>query len=224
MTRRIAFVLAMAAGTVFTAPASADRECFDNSCRMPEVLEAPEAPPQPVEEPATAQAAPSQPALPPQATSGPVQPQMIVDALPTHEPLAKRPLPHHVKTVRHASRQHESLDDTVDVVAGRQYAAAQPTPGYSPHRAEPYPGAGIVVVVPGVQYGANGVGLEQSRQDPSWRLCQTDRPGRPCTPYNYQPYGAYGYRPMGDYRAATSAPAVVHQPGAKVIVVEDYGR
>lgn len=220
MTRRIAFVLAIAAGAAFTAPASADRECFDNSCRMPEVLEAPEAAPQATEEPVTAQPAAAA-AAKREPAPGPVQPQMVVDQLPTHEPLAKRPLPQQTKLVRQAERQLESADEPVEIVANRQYAAA---PSYAPHHAQPYPGAGIVVVVPGVQYGANGVGLEQSRQDPSWRLCQTDRPNRACTPYNYQPYGAYGYRPMGDYRAQPSAPVVSHQPGAKVIVVEDFSR
>ena len=39
-------------------------------------------------------------------------------------------------------------------------------------------------------------------------------------PYNYQPYGAYGYRPLGSYRPQHAAPAYVYVPDAKIITVD----
>lgn len=228
MSRRIALVIAVAAGTAFVAPAAADRECFDNTCRMPEVIEAPETPPAAAEEPkAVVEAAPAAASAEPSpASPGPTQPQMAVDALPKPplEPLAKRPV-EPAQPVRQASqppRYYEAASEPVDVVGGRQYAAVETAPTYSPHQAQSYPGAGIVVVVPGVQYGADGVGLEQSRQDSAWKLCQTDRGERGrCTPYNYQPFGPYGYRPLGSYRTQPSGPSYVYVPGAKVITIEE---
>jgi hypothetical protein len=38
----------------------------------------------------------------------------------------------------------------------------------------------------------------------------------PCT----QPYGAYGYRPLGSYRAYRSSPGYVYVPDAKVISID----
>jgi hypothetical protein len=79
----------------------------------------------------------------------------------------------------------------------------------------------VVVVVPGAQYGEDGVALLQGRQDSSWELCQSDRRGKGrCGPYNYQPYGANGYRPLGSYRQYRSAPAYVYVPDAKIITIE----
>ncbi len=83
------------------------------------------------------------------------------------------------------------------------------------------PSAGVVVVVPGVQYGADGIGLVEGRENSAWQLCQSDWPteGR-CTPYNYQPYGPYGYRPLGTYyRPQPVAPAYIYVPSAKSVPV-----
>lgn len=225
MSRRIAYVFAIAACAAFVAPASADRECFDNTCRMPEVTEAPEAPAATADEPkATAEAAP-QGASPPPAPE-PIRPQMAVDALPRPgiEPLAKRPIEGLQKPVRQAVREiprtYEASDEPVEPVGGRQYTA-EPSLAYAPHQARSYPAARVVVVVPGVQYGADGVALEQGRQDSSWELCQSDRRanGR-CGPYNYQPFGAYGYRPLGSHRPYRPVSTYVYVPGAKVITIE----
>ena len=41
MSRRIAFAILTTAATLICAPAHADRECFENSCRMPEVVDPP---------------------------------------------------------------------------------------------------------------------------------------------------------------------------------------
>jgi hypothetical protein len=228
MSRRIALVIAVAAGTAFVAPAAADRECFDNTCRMPEVIEAPETPPAAADKPkAVVEAAPATASAESSLSSpGSARPQMAVDALPKPplEPLAKRPV-EPAQLVRQATqppRYYEAATEPVEVVGGRQYAAVETAPIYSPHQAQAYPGAGIVVVVPGVQYGADGVGLEQSRQDSAWKLCQTDRGERGrCTPYNYQPFGPYGYRPLGSYRTQPSGPSYVYVPGAKVITIEE---
>ena len=82
------------------------------------------------------------------------------------------------------------------------------------------PGAGVVVVVPGVQYGADGIGLMEGRQNSAWQLCQSDWPtdGR-CSPYNYQPYGPYGYRPLGTYWPQAVTPAYIYVPNAKIVTV-----
>src|SRR4029077_2441341 len=82
--------------------------------------------------------------------------------------------------------------------------------------------AGIVVVVPGVQYRSGGIDLIQGRQNSAWQLCQLDWPidGR-CTSYNYQPYGAYGYRPLGTYRSQPTTSVHIYVPSAKIIPVVD---
>ena len=85
---------AIAGCAAFVAPASADRECFDNICRMPEVIEPPAALAQAAEQPQQ----PNVEAVPPATTERgappPIVPQMAVDALPRPglEPLARRPV------------------------------------------------------------------------------------------------------------------------------------
>jgi len=99
----------------------------------------------------------------------------------------------------------------------RQYGNA----GRATYATSSYAQPNAGVMVPGVQYGADGVGLAQGRQDSSWELCQTNRRGDGrCTPYNYQPYGAYGYRPLGVYRPHQSTPAQVYVPDAKIITMD----
>ena len=94
--------------------------------------------------------------------------------------------------------------------------ALQPLPNH------PSAGAGIFVVVPGVQYGADGIDLIEGRQNSAWQLCQLDWPidGR-CTPYNYHPYGPYGYRPLGTYRSQPVTPIHIYVPSAKIVPVGD---
>jgi len=41
MSRRIVFAILAAASALICTPARADRECFENSCRMPEAVEPP---------------------------------------------------------------------------------------------------------------------------------------------------------------------------------------
>jgi hypothetical protein len=236
MSRRIAYVIAIATCAAFVAPASADRECFENTCRMPEVVEPPDAPVLPSEETAVAAGAvtavkkqeperlpPAPEPARPRTTADqrrpapePVRPQMIVDQLPRPAP---KPAPH-----RAAERENPALQDRepresgpIEIV-GRRYAAVEAS-AYAPYPTQP--GAGVVVVVPGVQYGAGGVALAEGRQSGAWRLCQHDRPGNGrCTPYDYQPYGPYGYRPLGSYRPQRSLPAHVYVPDAKIIHID----
>ena len=213
MSRRIAYVFAVAACAAFAAPASADRECFDNTCRMPEVIEPPEAPRRDAGDdgrsPAVRNAAlRSSPSVrcPPAPQS--ISPQMIVDQLPRP---ALRPSPHRpvepASAQAGASGRHgaPSVSNEPVEVVNRRYAG-----GRTPCELSDAAGAGMSSwSSPGVQYGADGVGDGKARQNPSWELCQRDRrdDGR-CSPYNYQPYGAYGYRPLGTYRPQRAAPAL----------------
>jgi hypothetical protein len=226
MSRRIAYLFAAAVSVMFVAPAVADRECFDNTCKMPEVTEAPDAPAQAVEETEvakeTSQSKETAPIketptnaerLPP--APEPIRPRMVVDELPRP---ALKPSPYRPaetewgKSVREAV---QTVGEPIEVISrGVQqqiYAAA-------PHSLQP--GAGVMVVVPGAQYGADGIVPLQGPQDSSWELCQSDRRDRRCGPSNYQPFGAYGYRPLGDYRRHRSAPGYVYVPDAKVIVID----
>lgn len=248
MSRRIAYVFAIAGCAVFVVPASADRECFENTCRMPEVIETPDAPAEALEQPvitdATRSAAPRADAVPvmapapvpaPTAASAPppapIRPQMVVDQLPPpalkplpfapHEPVrqAKRPPTRQVEIpkVRQAEAPHEPVE-----VANRAYSSAGSEPVYA---ASSYvqPSANVIVVTPGYSYGDDGVVMAHKRNDPSWKLCQTERSRHDdtCSPYQYHAFGAHGYRPLGSYRVQRAAPAYVYIPDAKIVTVVD---
>ena len=233
MSRRIAYVFAIAGCAAFVAPASADRECFDNICRMPEVIEAPDAAEQPEQ--------PNVDAVPPAVAERrspsplPIVPQMAVDALPRPglEPLARRsgdlasfrsaaPAPAPRQGVRQLSAPAGEPSRAVEVVnQSPSYSVEQST--YAANALPSQRGSGVIVVVPVVQYGQDGVALLQGRQDSSWQLCQSDRRDRnagQCGPYSYQPYGAHGYRPYGSYRQYRSAPAYVYVPNARIVTID----
>ena len=110
----------------------------------------------------------------------------------------------------------------VEVVSGGPHYSVEPSPSYPTALVPSYPGGGVVVVVPGVQYGEDGVALLQGRQDSSWQLCQPDRHDRHalCGPYSYQPYGASGYRPYGSFRQYRVAPAYVYVPDARILTID----
>ena len=234
MSRRIAYVFAIAGCAMFVVPASADRECFENTCRMPEVTETPDAPVEAVEQPvitdATRTAAPradAVPAMPPP----PVRPQMVVDQFPPpalkplpfapHEPVrqAKRQPTRQVESpkVREAAARQEPVE-----VASRAYTSASPEPIYA---APSYvqPSANVIVVTPGYSYGDDGIVMAHKRNDPSWKQCQTERGRRDdtCSPYQYHAYGEHGYRPLGSYRVQRTAPAYVYVPDAKIVTIGD---
>jgi hypothetical protein len=116
MSRRIATAFALAACAVVITPALADRECFDNSCRMPDVTDQPtevvevapnvvlpspdiDTPPAIVEEPRAA-AAPAPVTAPPTATPGRPLPRIAEPRVPRPVPPIKRyeqspPAPRH---------------------------------------------------------------------------------------------------------------------------------
>src|SRR5262245_30109441 len=60
-------------------------------------------------------------------------------------------------------------------------------------------GVGVVTVPP--PYLGDGA-VPPVYPDPVWKLCQVDG-GRSwnynCSPYDYFPYGEYGYQPLGSY-------------------------
>jgi hypothetical protein len=247
MSRRIVYAFAIAGCAAFVAPASADRECFESSCRMPEVMEAPEAAPEAIVEPVTAQpqATAAQPSDPqsqaaasnagpkpeslspgtrPAAASakpapGPIRPQMVVD----RSPPALKPLPF----APHEPIRPPSRSRTADVqepveAASRGEDAAYTAPGYgAPYPVQP--DARVIVVTPGYSYGDDGVVLAHKRHDPSWTLCQTGhgRGDSTCSPYQYHAFGEHGYRPLGSYRTQRAVPVRVHVPDAKIIAVLD---
>lgn len=239
MSRRIAYLFAVAACATLAAPAGADPECFDGVCRMmPQVIEPPQPVAQAVEEVAPAAPEPQgvvkqdMPAEMLRAHPAPetIRPQMRVDDLP-RPALPQRPVDtahqkpalHPVKpkparaVVRHAPPPAVAVEEPAEPVevVSRRYA---PEPRvYAAHPAVPH--AGIVVVAPGAQYGEDGIAVANAPQDQSWRLCQGSARSR-CIQYNYQPYGAYGYRPLGTYRAYRQAPSYVYVPDAKVITVD----
>ncbi len=248
MSRRIAYVFAIAGCAVFAFPASADRECFDNTCRMPEVIETPEPTAEPIVEPAAAdpvrapnsQAAATAPQrVEPQSTVPPaasasaavparpvyapeaVRPQMVVDQLPRP---ALKPLPFAPhEPVRQPKpvpeRQAEAPREPVDVTH-RTYASAEPA-----YAAKSFvqPSAAVLVVTPGYSYGSDGVVMAHKPNDPSWKLCQGERGRREqtCSPYQYHAFGEHGYRPLGAYRTQRVAPAYVYVPDARIITIAE---
>jgi hypothetical protein len=202
MSRRIAYVFAAACAT-FAAPAGADPECFDNVCRMPEVLEMPQAPT--VEERGVADAVPQA-----EQRSGPapIRPQMRVDDLPRPalRPLPVRPVQQTPdKPARQIARQARRQSDVSGeprALVNRPYAGAAQPPAGAPSVAPSQPNAGVVVVVPGLQHGEDGMALLQGRRD------------------NYQPFGSQGYWPLGVYRPSRSAPTYVYVPDAKILTID----
>jgi hypothetical protein len=134
------------------------------------------------------------------------------------------------KPVRQPARHapHPAIDEPIQQsepieVVSRRYAPAEPQRTYAVNPHVVQPSAGVVIVAPGAQYGEDGIAIANGRQDSSWQLCQVDRPGpghNRCIQYNYQPYGAAGYRPLGSYRAYRSSPSYVYVPDAKVITID----
>ena len=222
MSRRIVYLFAVAACATLAAPAGADPECFDGVCRMPEVIEPPEAPAIAAEEPSVASATP-QPAEPQRLGPAPepIRPQMRVDDLPRPalRPLPQRPI-EQAKSKPELARQApgavvDQPSEPVEVVSRRYELPAYAT---SPQYVQP--NAGVVIVAPGAQYGEDGIAIANAPQDSSWRLCQGAGPHGRCIQYNYQPYGVYGYRPLGSYRAYRPSPGYVYVPDAKVITLD----
>jgi hypothetical protein len=195
MSRCITFCVLAAAAALIASPASADRECFENSCRMPNAVEPPA-----------------------RATTAPVagiealaRLDAVADANATSATAARfaRARKAH-RIARHARARYLRTHRPAYVV--NQYPVAAENlfvgvPGTI------YPDGNMVPRYPYLQ------------DDPSWRLCQTEeRQGRhrtyECGPYSYHPFGVYGHRPNGTYVETRSAPSYVLAPSAKVIRIE----
>ena len=202
MSRRIIFCVLAAAATLIATQASADRECFENSCRLPDVVEAP------------AQAAPS-PKVEETATpeTGALAP-MAADPTPRRSPRTS-------SEARVPARVTSAAPATV-----RAERVPAPASAYDVSQS-PAPAAAVVIAAPGIIYPDVGAvpAYPYQQHDPAWKLCQGEQRDRghgtyDCGPYSYHPYGTYGYRPNGTYHAYRSAPAYVIAPDAKIISVD----
>jgi hypothetical protein len=211
MSRRIIFCVLAAAATLIATQASADRECFENSCRLPDVVEAPaQAAPSPkAEETAT----PETGAARAEAPSGALAP-IAADPAP-------RQSPRNSSEARTPARATNTATGTV-----RAERASAPASAYDVSQS-PAPAAPVVIAAPGIIYPDVGVvpAYPYQQHDPAWKLCQGEHRDRghgtyDCGPYSYHPYGTYGYRPNGTYHAYRSTPAYVIAPDAKIISIE----
>jgi hypothetical protein len=234
MSRRIVFVFATAAcAALIAGPSAADRECFESSCRMPVVVEPPaeviETPAEPNERPLVVDVVP--PGMDARATP-PVrtQPQMIVDPAErryvepaTRQPLAPRPQPVRQAAAPPAPAPDEPLQTIQVVRGGTSYTVAQPAPAYAMGQGALHSG---VVVAAAPLYPEDGMmsAYPYMRPDPAWRLCQIDGRGGDqryhCGPYSYHPFGLYGQRPMGTYRAPRGGAVYVQAPDARIITLD----
>src|SRR4051812_410478 len=204
MSRRITFFVLAASAALIASPASADRECFENSCRLPDAVEAPP-PADPLPEP-EARAEDAQPALvrPDIAlTPAPVKTlPPVVQAKPvqTKEPRQLLPLaPGAVIEARHERAAGEAPVVAIRVAPG--YARAERPAAYGVSHS--VAGGAAVIEMPGAVYapGAAAPFYPYAQPDPASRSCQVEgqRGVVYCGPTSYHPYGAYGYRPNGTY-------------------------
>jgi hypothetical protein len=236
MSRRIAYVFAIAACAALTAgPSAADRECFDNACRMPTVLEPPA---EPTELPADANEQPNTvdvvpPTMDAQRAQAPapvrIGPRMMVDPVQRQ---TLDPAPRHrfeaapLQPTRQVSRYSDEPQETVQVAnPGPYQARAEQSSTYVASKSARSPHGGVVVVAAS-PYPEDGMmpAYPYMRPDPAWRLCQIGAGGGDqryhCGPYSYHPYGVYGQRPYGTYRPYLSAPVYVQAPSARIITLD----
>ncbi len=292
MSRRIVYAFALAGCAVFVVPAAADRECFESSCRMPEVLEAQESQPDALVEPAAAAApaadrnqasaaamprfeepkpqgaasmepAPHEPQSPPvpsvaerappyddqspKTASAPkpahdaIKPSMVVDRSPPalkprpfapHEPVrvpsvtaSRLPDAVHKDAVQDEEVVLEQVARRPVAVASRGYAFGEAGYAVTAYGPQPHaqPDARVIVVTPAYSYGDDGVAAVHKRNDPSWKLCQTDHGRRDttCSPYQYHAFGEHGYRPLGSYRTQRAVPVQVYVPNARIVAINE---
>ena len=181
MSRRIAFLVLAALAALIATPASADPECFGESCRLPEVAEPPaEAVPPPDADGAVAleaaapqaSAAVEKPApvkaLPQVATSQAAKPKVAKPKVAA-APVVRAPIPPTQSVaddtsalrepVQLAPRSLKDAPEPADVTNAppadhaRSVRVSPPDPGYVVGHNTPAVGA-IVVVVPGHLYGS----------------------------------------------------------------------
>jgi hypothetical protein len=233
MSRRIFLCMLAALATLIATQASADRECFEGLCRLPEVVEPPAPPAQPpiVEETAApklgvqhndvqAQAVPDKaveqdPARP--AAQIPLRAESprvrSVPASPVQRDPSERLAPARIQAVvdRPAQIETKSGLALMTVVGPSQVRSGQ----------------AVVVNVPGAIYpdGAVVPAYPYQRHESAWNLCQSERrvgghATANCGPYSYHPYGIFGHRPNGTYSEHRSVPSYAIAPNAKVISID----
>jgi hypothetical protein len=238
MSRRITFFVLAASATLIATQASADRECFEDSCGQPEVIEPAASPMAPPAADELAESEASAPKLTPAkalpqvvATPQATLPQVADEPAPrrrlppvqsladgTHEPV--RLAPRSIKQAPPPLRvTHAPLAEDV-----RPEPIPSPRPTSRPSRAAASTDA-MVVAGPGAVYAEDDVVrvYPNPRPDPAWKLCQLDQresDQRRCGAYSYHPFGASGYRPYGVYVADRGAPVSMVAPNAKIISID----
>ena len=240
MSRRITFFALAVSATLIATQASADRECFEDSCRHSEIAEpaASSVPPAAAADESIAAEA-SAPAVVgrtageasaavdantaapklaparalPQVVATPEVAPVKVIAAPTLRPPVQSFADH--EPARLAPR---SLKPAPEV---RAEPALPPAPTYRPRRAA----APAVVAGIGAVYAEDDVVrvYPNPRHDPAWKVCQLDQresDQRRCGAYSYHPYGANGYRPYGVYTAERGTQIYMVAPSAKIIAID----
>jgi hypothetical protein len=230
MSRRIYVLAAVAA--LIASPASADPECFEGSCNIPERMPQPIDPPTAVQTP-QAEAVPQTPAdkwvetitrIRPQMVvdpavrpPAPVEPRYSVDARPRNYERreAVRPAPRFVDE----SPPRAPLARAVYPVNQGPTYSGMSSPAYVVNQGPTYG-----VAVPAAEPEAEVVMVHPyAAPDPVWQRCQADARGRrhiKCVPASYHPYGMAGYRPMGTYRPYRAQGVVMTAPDARIITIE----
>jgi hypothetical protein len=234
MSRRI-YVLAAIAALVVT-PASADRECFEDACsipeRMPGVTEPPAAVPTPEVE-----AVPEAPAKERAVATTRIRPQMVVDPatrppVPAVQVQIPVPVPVEPRYSADAGPQNyerrEPLRPALRPAEEREVYGVNQGPAPAPAASSPAyvvnqgPTYGVALPVPPSPYEVAMV-HPYAEPDAVGRRCQSDARGRRntrCVPPSYQPYGPGGYRPMGTYQPYRAPGVVMTAPDARIIVIE----
>jgi hypothetical protein len=190
MSRRILFSVLAASAALIATQASADRECFENSCRLPKVAEVPARAAADANaksdrrshhksDHATAKA-------PAAAVQPPATAQLTGTVSVTQWPTRAR-----------AAHRHTAHGGRVVVaVPGTIYPDGNVVPSYPYRQSDP---------------SWQLCQVEEGKR----RHRSYD-----CGPYSYHPYGVYGHRPNGTYGGYRSTPAYVLAPNAKIIAIE----
>jgi hypothetical protein len=193
MSRRVTFCVLAATAALIASPASADRECFEQSCRMLNFV----APP--------ASAIPA-------ADVGVVLAQLAHQAPPPK--FAGPPRPAHraqsgAQAVRHGRGHRRARHDSGFFLGDYLLPG-----GYANFDLPVYPDAKVLPDDRNVPSDSSwrlcqitGDGVRYDPYD--------------CEPYDYHPYGIYGHRPNGTYVEQRMAPkSYVVAPSAKVIRID----
>jgi hypothetical protein len=227
MSRRITFFVLAASAALIASPASADRECFENSCGLPAAAEAlPQANPSPELEPRAEDAQPelARPdvALKPVKTLPPVVQAVPAKPVQTKEPRQIQPLAPGALVEARQERAGETAPIEVMRVAPRYARTERPAAYGVSHSVT---GGAGVIEMPGAVYAPSPAGpfYPYAQPDAAWRSCQVEGQQRGvvyCGPTSYHPYGEYGYRPNGTYGSYRRPPVYATAPDAKIITIE----